>query len=648
MERGQKGKVKVKAKVYKKDLRDGKLGNSATRQPHKPGEKPVEEEDGAWMGGSSDEELKLPRASSDEEDEASGSEGGEDDGPSPIVVPGADQDISEEEGGDAGGAADDNQGSGAQSKMLARVMGGEQSSDIGELKRRIKDDAALLTNWRNAKKAGEKRTRAQVLKSLVGDCSTYFGYSDELAEYFLLMFSPEKAIEFFEANEKSRPLTIRTNSLKTRRPALVQSLTNRKVSLDPIGDWTKVGLKIYESAVPVGATPEYLGGHYMIQSASSLIPVMALAPQQDETILDMAAAPGGKTTHIGQLMRNTGTLYANDMRKERCKPLAANVHRMGLTNTIVCQLDGRKLKEHLPPLDRVLLDAPCSGSGIVSRDPSVKVKRGQKDFEEASVLQKELLAAAIDLVNAQSKTGGYIVYSTCSLSVEENEAVIEHALRTRSVELVSFSSAVNFGVEGMTKYRERRFHPTMNLCRRYYPHVHNMDGFFVAKLKKISNTIPERVKKHRSKGGEPLTTWGEEHWTPEMMETIVDPSEIKVDEEGNSKPKNKHERKKLKRKLVLAARAAVSTGVGAAAAAAAGVADVVKAKQDSATAPPSSGAAASEATPKKKGKRKSAGGGSEPATPEVSAQKAETSPAAAKAETSPASGDRKKKRRLSA
>merc|ERR1712039_783614 len=109
---------------------------------------------------------------------------------------------------------------------------------------------------------------------------------------------------------------------------------------------------------------------------------------------------------------------------------------------IATSLDGRKLAQMLPRLDRVLLDAPCSGSGIVARDPSVKVKRGMKDFEEISALQKELLACAVDMVDASSKTGGYIVYSTCSVSVEENEAVIEHALKTRSVELVSFSSSV--------------------------------------------------------------------------------------------------------------------------------------------------------------------------------------------------------------
>jgi len=146
---------------------------------------------------------------------------------------------------------------------------------------------------------------------------TYYGYNRELIDVFLTTFNPNECVQFLEANEQQRPTTIRTNTLKTKRKELAQSLIQRGVNLDPLAEWTKVGLKIYESKVPIGATPEYLAGHYMLQSGSSLLPVMALAPQINERILDMAAAPGGKTTYIAQLMKNTGVLFANDSKKER-------------------------------------------------------------------------------------------------------------------------------------------------------------------------------------------------------------------------------------------------------------------------------------------------------------------------------------------
>ena len=102
-------------------------------------------------------------------------------------------------------------------------------------------------------------------------------------------------------------------------------------------------MKIYDSQVPIGATPEYLAGHYILQSASSFLPVIALAPQPNEKILDMAAAPGGKTTYIAQFMKNTGVLIANDLKKDRIKSLYANLIRLGVTNSVVCNYDGRKL-----------------------------------------------------------------------------------------------------------------------------------------------------------------------------------------------------------------------------------------------------------------------------------------------------------------
>jgi len=151
----------------------------------------------------------------------------------------------------------------------------------------------------------------------------------------------------------------------------------------------------------------------MLQSASSFLPVLALDPQPGEKVLDMASAPGGKTTYIAQMMKNTGCVFANDLKKDRLRALQFNLYRLGVTNTVVTCRDGRKYGKAFPnSFDRVLLDAPCTGLGIISKDQSIKANRLQIDIYKCSHVQKELLLSAIDC----AKVGGIIVYSTCSVS----------------------------------------------------------------------------------------------------------------------------------------------------------------------------------------------------------------------------------------
>eukprot|EP00535_Pseudo-nitzschia_heimii_P010162 CAMPEP_0197184660 /NCGR_PEP_ID=MMETSP1423-20130617/10281_1 /TAXON_ID=476441 /ORGANISM="Pseudo-nitzschia heimii, Strain UNC1101" /LENGTH=613 /DNA_ID=CAMNT_0042635533 /DNA_START=30 /DNA_END=1871 /DNA_ORIENTATION=+ len=395
-----------------------------------------------------------------------------------------------------------------------------------ELKSHIESILDVLADFKKMREP--ERSRKEYVDQLGLFIAELYGYLPELIEYFLTMFSPSECLEFVEYSDKVRPMVIRTNTLKTRRKDLAMALMKRGVSLDPLSNWSKVGLKIMESPVPVGATPEYLSGYYMLQSAASMCPVLALSPQPKERVLDMSAAPGGKTSYIAQLMRNTGVIFANDLRADRQKATVANMHRLGVKNVITCMHDGRKLSKLFRQykFDRILLDAPCSGLGVISRDPSVKVQRTITDVKKTAHLQKELLLAAIDVLNHKSKTGGVMVYSTCSISVAENEEVVNYALEKRDIKIID--TELDFGTPAFTRYQQKRFHPSISKTRRFYPHVHNMDGFYVAKIQKISD---------KKKGDS----------EPKKDETIKE-DENKVDEEKIDQEKEKKSRGKGKNK----------------------------------------------------------------------------------------------------
>ncbi|KAI1431850.1 NOL1/NOP2/sun family putative RNA met [Xylaria sp. CBS 124048] len=362
--------------------------------------------------------------------------------------------------------------------------------DLQLLRQRISDTIRVLDDFANLSEAGTSRSEytAQLLK----DICAYYGYSEFLAEKLLNLFPPREALAFFDANETPRPVVIRTNTLKTSRRELASALINRGVTLEPVGKWSKVGLQIFESNVPLGATPEYLAGQYILQAASSFLPCMALAPQEGERVLDMASAPGGKTTYLAALMKNTGVIFANDPSKTRSRGLIGNVHRLGVRNVVVCNYDARDFPRVMGGFDRVLLGEPCTGTGVIAKDPSVKTNKTEKDFITIPHTQKQLLLGAIDSVN-HAGTGGYIVYSTCSVSVEENEMVVQYALKKRpNVRLVS--TDLPFGKEGFTAYQGKTFDKSLSLTRRFYPHTLNLDGFYVAKFHKIGPTPPNLMK----------------------------------------------------------------------------------------------------------------------------------------------------------
>lgn len=161
-------------------------------------------------------------------------------------------------------------------KRDAAIQSLLSKEDLGIIQMRIKETIKILSNFKELREA--EKSRSDYMEQLKNDVSQAHDYNLDLLELLFDLFAPSECLEFIEANENARPLTIRTNTLKTKRKDLAKVLIQRGVSLDPIAEWSKVGLKIYESSVPIGATPEYLAGHYILQSPSSFLPVMTLAP----------------------------------------------------------------------------------------------------------------------------------------------------------------------------------------------------------------------------------------------------------------------------------------------------------------------------------------------------------------------------------
>lgn len=301
-------------------------------------------------------------------------------------------------------------------------------------------------------------------------------YNDFLRDKITEMFPIEEAKKYAEDSDQPRPITIRTNTLLIKPKDLNALLLARGVELSPLG-WCDSAFIIFKSPIPIGASPEYLAGYYSIVGAASLLPVLALDVSPGMSVLDMCAAPGGKSAFIGAKMRNSGTLYCADMCKDRLFGLRANLQRQNI-RAILIGMDARKLE--LGKMDRILLDAPCMGTGVVSKDQSAKTGKSEEDLRKITCTQKELILKGWNML----KEGGVLVYSTCSILTEENEEVIQYLVD--KVGNVKIEEACRVGKNGFKSYRGKHFHNDMINCRRVYPHVHNMDGFFVAKLVKQS------------------------------------------------------------------------------------------------------------------------------------------------------------------
>ncbi|WP_414454831.1 16S rRNA (cytosine(1407)-C(5))-methyltransferase RsmF [Enterobacter hormaechei] len=289
--------------------------------------------------------------------------------------------------------------------------------------------------------------------------------------------------DFVAACQRPLRRSIRVNTLKISVGAFLDLVSPYGWQLTPV-PWCEEGFWIErddEESLPLGSTAEHLSGLFYIQEASSMLPVAALFADgnQPERVMDVAAAPGSKTTQIAARMNNRGAILANEFSASRVKVLHANISRCGIHNVVLTHFDGRVFGAALPEaFDAILLDAPCSGEGVVRKDPDALKNWSVESNLEIAATQRELIDSAFHAL----RPGGTLVYSTCTLNRDENEDVCLW-LKQRYADAVEFLPLD-------TLFDSASHAATPEGFLHVFPQIYDCEGFFVARLRKTRAVAP--------------------------------------------------------------------------------------------------------------------------------------------------------------
>jgi len=291
--------------------------------------------------------------------------------------------------------------------------------------------------------------------------------------------------EFIKYSKSYIRKSIRVNTLKISIKELKKRLEKnwvlKQIPWCKEGFWIDYKAEQDDKRYDIGNVLEHQLGYIYVQEAVSMIPPIVLSPRPGDKVLDVCAAPGSKASQIAALMQNKGLLVANDVQGDRLKALGINLQRMGVSNAIITQMPGQRFKKTTLLFDKVLVDAPCSGTGTIRR--SLKTLRiwSPNMVRRLAAQQKQLVASGFEVL----KRGGVMVYSTCTMEPEENEGVVSWLLdkypgaRVEKINLDIKRSAVIPEFEGHV------YNPSIKHCLRIWPQDNNTGGFFIAKIKKL-------------------------------------------------------------------------------------------------------------------------------------------------------------------
>ncbi|MEO0077618.1 MAG: RsmB/NOP family class I SAM-dependent RNA methyltransferase [candidate division WOR-3 bacterium] len=291
--------------------------------------------------------------------------------------------------------------------------------------------------------------------------------------------------EFLAAMNRPLRRTFRVNTLKATRERVQELLATLRP--EPTA-WSDLAFSV-GNGVGLGRTLVHFLGLIYVQEAASMVPPLVLEPQPGETVLDIAAAPGSKTTQLAAMMDNSGLLIANDISLERLRGLIGNIDRAGCLNVAVCRSDGARLGRELEGrCDRVLVDAPCSAEGTIRRSCEALERWSLRGIENFSRAQKNLILAGFRAL----KPGGVMVYSTCTVAPEENEAVVAHLLEKRPEAIAEEISVPGLKMRpALCEWNGRRFPGGVAECRRILPQDNDTEAFFLARIRKATGAASQ-------------------------------------------------------------------------------------------------------------------------------------------------------------
>ncbi|MES1021571.1 16S rRNA (cytosine(967)-C(5))-methyltransferase [Gloeocapsa sp. BRSZ] len=294
-------------------------------------------------------------------------------------------------------------------------------------------------------------------------------YPDWIIEVWLKQFGYKETEQLCEWFNKPPAIDLRINPLRASVEKVATALQDVGVGVTRVANLPQA-LRFTTSTGAIEKLPGFDAGWWTVQDSSAQLVSHILDPQPGEVVIDACAAPGGKTTHIAELMQDTGTIWACDRTVSRLKKLQQNIARLQLKSIQICTGDSRNLPQFVNIADRVLLDAPCSGLGTLHRHADARWRQTPETVKELTVLQTELLTHVATWV----KPGGVLVYATCTLNYEENEAIAQAFLTQHPRWRIEHPAANSIGAPYATSLG----------WMQILPHRQSMDGFFIVRLQK--------------------------------------------------------------------------------------------------------------------------------------------------------------------